>query len=218
MSTKINVRSPFYLSYAEPTVPSPTFSCDIAEPRSISDGTLNQFDVNQQGVITKPKLAFGTIMSISSSDSGFSNDKYSTVTTDTPRTITLEIAIPTGFSNSSDGTFNCDVTAVQPPYQPSAVPPSGQPAQTCVNGPTATGSIGTQTLASGSGSSTIDLSSYFNQGTVAITGYNIFNNYNILNISFQFNNNCKHSGTDHSISVTRQESSGTYRVYYQKVE
>ena len=36
--------------------------------------------------------------------------------------------------------------------------------------------------------------------------------------SVHFNHNCKHSGTDHSISVTRQESSGTYRVYYQKVE
>ena len=204
MSTKINVRSPFYLSYAEPTVPEPTFSCDIAEPRSISDSTLNQFDINQQGVITKPKLAFGTIMSISSSDSGFSNDKYATVTTDTNRTITLKIAIPTGFSNSSDGTFNCDVTAIQPPYQPAAVPPSGQPAQTCVNGPTANGSIGTQTLASGSGSSTINLASYFNQGTVAITGYNIFNNYP---------NMVAHSLSGSNLTLSAQTVCGTQYIY-----
>ena len=160
MSTKINVRSPFYLSYGEPTVPEPAFTCNVANPTKNSDGTANMFDVNQQGAITYPNLEFGTIMSIASSDSGFSNDKYATVTADTTRTITLTIAIPTGFSNSSDGTFNCDVTATQPAYQPAVTPPAGQPAQTCVNGPTTNSSIGTQTLAAGSGSSTIDLSSY----------------------------------------------------------
>jgi len=204
MSTKINVRSPFYLNYAEPTVPTPAFTCDVANPTSDSDGSANQFDVNQQGVITYPNLEFGTIMSITSSDSGFSNDKYATVTADTTRTITLTIAIPTGFSNSSDGTFNCDVTAVQPAYQPAVTPPAGQPAQTCVNGPTATGSVPAQTLAAGSGSTTIDLSSYFTQGTVAITGYNIFNNYP---------NTVAHSLSGSNLTLSAQTVCQTVYIY-----
>ena len=204
MSTKINVRSPFYLSYGEPTVPEPAFTCNVANPTKNSDGTANMFDVNQQGAITYPNLEFGTIMSIASSDSGFSNDKYATVTADTTRTITLTIAIPTGFSNSSDGTFNCDVTATQPAYQPAVTPPAGQPAQTCVNGPTTNSSIGTQTLAAGSGSSTIDLSSYFTQGTVSITGYNIFNNYP---------NTVAHSLSGSNLTLSAQTVCKTVYIY-----
>lgn len=204
MSTKINVRSPFYLNYGEPTVPATAFTCLVANPTSDSDATSNQFDVNQQGVITLPNLEFGTIMSITSSDSGFSNDKYATVTADTTRTITLTIAIPSEFSNADDGTFDCDVTAVQPAYQPAAVPPSGQPAQTCVNGPTTNSSIGAQTLAAGSGSSTIDLSSYFTQGTVAITGYNIFNNYP---------NTVAHSLSGSNLTLSAQTVCSTVYLY-----
>ena len=31
MSTKINVRSPFYLNLTEPTAPTPLFTCDVAD-------------------------------------------------------------------------------------------------------------------------------------------------------------------------------------------
>ena len=40
MSTKINARSPFYLNYTEPTVPTPTFSCGIAKPVSALDVSM----------------------------------------------------------------------------------------------------------------------------------------------------------------------------------
>ena len=36
--------------------------------------------------------------------------------------------------------------------------------------------------------------------------------------NFNYTHNNKHTGTDHSISVTRRETSGVFRVYYQKVE
>tara|TARA_B100000902_G_scaffold362931_1_gene381628 strand:- start:604 stop:2100 length:1497 start_codon:yes stop_codon:yes gene_type:complete len=200
MSTKINVRSPFYLSYAEPTVPEPAFTCLIANPTSKNNGTANQFDINQQGVITLPDLEFGNILSISSSDSGFSNNKYATVTSDTTRTITLEIAIPTGFSNTSDGTFDCNVTAIQPPYQPAATPPANQPAQTCSGGPTASSSIPAQTLAAGSGSATIDLAGYFS----GETGFNI-NNY--------YTNTVTHSLSGSNLTLSAQSVCGTVSVH-----
>jgi len=200
MSTKINVRSPFYLSYAEPTVPEPAFTCLIANPTSNDAGIANQFDINQQGIITLPNLEFGNILSIASSDSGFSNNKYATVTSDTTRTITLTIAIPTGFSNSSDGTFNCNVTAIQPPYQPAATPPANQPAQTCSGGPTLDTASSSVTLAAGSGSSTIDVGAYFSSET----GYNIIN-YNTTTVT--------HSLSGSNLTLSAQSVCAVVTVY-----
>ena len=71
--SKINARSPFYLSYTTPTAPTPEFTCTIAN--------LTGFEVDQEGVIKEPSLAFGSIKSFTSSDSGFSNGKYAAVTT-----------------------------------------------------------------------------------------------------------------------------------------
>ena len=46
MSTKINVRSPFYLHLDEPTVPLPEYNCSVAN--------LTGFSIDNQGVITLP--------------------------------------------------------------------------------------------------------------------------------------------------------------------
>ena len=92
MSTKINARSPFYLSYTEPTVPTPTFNCTIAGPTSSSSGESNKFDIDQAGVITLPLLDYGQIDSISSSDSGFDR-------------ILLKIDSDVNFTLSSSSTF-----------------------------------------------------------------------------------------------------------------
>jgi hypothetical protein len=168
MSTKINARSPFYLNYTEPTVPTPTFSCGIAKPVSALDGSANKFDVDQQGVITLPLLAYGQIDSISSSDSGFADDKYATVGTPTTRTITLKIRMPDGFSNTSDVFFDCDVTATQPVYSAGS---------SCTTNTTLNGSVPTQTIARGGSTVTLTLSSYFTAGSSAITGYTVTNNH-----------------------------------------
>ena len=56
MSTKINVRSPYFLAYSEPTIPTPVFDCHVANPRN--------FSINQQGILTLPTLDYGTITGV----------------------------------------------------------------------------------------------------------------------------------------------------------
>jgi len=153
--TKINARSPYYLSFSTPTEPIVAFDCNTADAQG--------FVVDQEGVITLPALAYGTIHSFTSSDAGFSDGKYATVTTDTLRTVTLTIAIPTGFSNS--GFIDCDVTFTQPKKETTGSTPS------CSDGPTTNGSIPNQSLNSAGNTASITLSSYFTQGTLAISEY-----------------------------------------------
>ncbi len=155
--SKINARSPFYLSYTTPAVPTPEFTCTVANATG--------FEVDQEGVITEPTLAFGSIKSFTSSDSGFSNGKYATVTTATTRTVVFKINIPSGFSNTSSATIDCTLTAEQPAKVTSGATPS------CSGGPTTNGSIPNQSIASGGNTVTINLASYFTQGSSAIAGY-----------------------------------------------
>jgi len=161
MSTKINVRSPFYLNITEPVKPTPLFTCDIANIQGLT--------IDQQGQISTPSLSFGVISSITSSDSDFANNKFATETTATPRTLTIRITIPAGFSNVSDGYIDCGKTVTQPALVTSGSSPS------CSGGVTTNGSIPSQSLAVGGATSTINLASYFTQGSSAIAGYNIYN-------------------------------------------
>ena len=160
--SKINARSPFFASISTPTKPSPAFTCTIANGTGLS--------ISQEGVITLPQFEQGTLDSFSSSDSGFADSKYATVTVDTTRTLVFRIAIPSGFSNTSDGFLDCTLTATQPKRVTSGTTPS------CSGGPTVNGSVPTQTLASGGNTVTVNLASYFNQGTSSIAGFTI-NNY-----------------------------------------
>ena len=150
MSTKINVRSPYFLAYSEPIIPTPVFDCFIANPRN--------FSINQQGILTLPTLDYGTITAVST-------EKFATVTSPTSRTVTLTIQIPIGFSNTeTDGFITCDVSATQPAFVAGT---------TCTQNVTTSGSIPAQTITVGGNSVTVDLSSYFTGGTIA--GYNIIN-------------------------------------------
>ena len=150
MSTKINVRSPYFLAFSEPTIPTPVFDCFVANPRN--------FSINQQGVLTLPTLDFGAIIAVST-------EKFATVTSPTSRTVTLTIQIPVGFSNTeTDGFITCDVSATQPAFVAGT---------TCTQNVTTNGSIPAQTITVGGNSVTVDLSSYFTGGTIA--GYNIIN-------------------------------------------
>lgn len=110
MSTKINARSPIYLNYAEPTVPQPTLNCDTAL------GAAFCMEISERGIITLDTPDYGYIESYTSSDSGFANGKYADVTSPTERTVSLRIAIPAGFSNSSDAFLTCSATATQPAF------------------------------------------------------------------------------------------------------
>ena len=150
MSTKINVRSPFYLNLTEPVATIPTFDCLVAQ--------LQGFIVDNQGIITPPTLSQGTIFSFTSTDSGFANQKYATVSTAVTRTLAVTIRIPAGFTNTSDVYFICSITATQPI------------ASSCTTTVTTSGTIPDQTLNSGGATVDIDLSGKFTgETTYAVT-------------------------------------------------
>jgi len=159
--TKINVRSPFYLHLVEPSPPLPDFDCVVAG--------LTGFAVDDQGIITLPQPQAGVIESISSDDGDFSNNKFPTESSDTSRTIKVNLAIPPAlFANSSSGFFECPVTATQPGVTSSVVQPT-----TCSGGPSKNGSIGAQTLTVGGSSVDINLASFFtNETTYDVSNIN----------------------------------------------
>jgi len=158
MSTKINVRSPYYLNLTEPLKPQPLFTCEVAN--------IQQLNIDQQGQISVPNLDFGTVLSITSSDADFANDKFPTESSDTSRIVTVRVSIPAGFSNTDDGYLDCSQTVIQPAFV------SGT---SCSGGSTTSGSIPSQTLDVGGDSETIDLTSYFIAGSDPIAGYKIYN-------------------------------------------
>ena len=156
MSTKINARSPFYLSYSEPTEPSVELTCALIN--------LNNMSVDQFGNVTLPNAVYGNILSYTSTDSDFTDGRFATVSTATSRTISFTISIPPSFSNAGDDTIICSATAIQPIF-------------TCSGGVTTNGSIPNQSLNTNGDTVTIDLSSYFTQGVLPISSYNVTNNY-----------------------------------------
>lgn len=179
MSTKINVRSPFYLNLEEPTFVEPTFICDTAG--------LTNLTIDQQGQISTPSLNYGVVDSITSTDSDFSNGKFATVSTATIRTLTVRIIIPSGYSNVDEVYIDCEYDITQPALITSQPTPSDPPVS-CTAGPTNNGSIPAVTLDSGGDSDTINLSSYFTQGNVSIAGYNTsVAQPNLVNVSISSN-------------------------------
>ncbi len=180
MSTKINVRSPFYLNLTEPVKPLPLFTCEVAN--------VTQLNIDQQGQISNPVLNYGIVLSITSSDADFANDKFSTVTTATSREITVRVSIPEGFSNTEDGFLDCSQNVTQPALITSQPTPADPPVS-CSGGPTVSGSIPAQTLDVDGDSETIDLTSYFTAGSESIAGYTIYNpRKDLVNASITDNN------------------------------
>lgn len=155
MSTKINVRSPFYLNLAAPVPPTPTYTCDIA-------GLLG-FAVDNKGIITAPHPDIGSILSFTSSDSGFADNKYAAVSSATTRTIVVKLRIPAGYTNSDDVFFNCTVSTTQPV------------SSSCSGGPSTQGTISNKTLVVGGSTITIALAGFFNNETVYVVTNDINN-------------------------------------------
>ncbi len=165
MSTKINVRSPFYLHLIEPSPPLPDFDCTVAG--------LGGFAVDSQGIITLPTANVGVIDSISSDDGDFANNKFATETTATSRTIKVSLIIPPALYTNSDSVyFECPVTATQPALITSQPAPSDPPV-TCSGGPTNSGSIPSQSIAVGGAAVSIDLAGFFaNETTYLVSNLN----------------------------------------------
>lgn len=183
MSTKINVRSPFYLEIEEPTAPAIELTCDVAE--------LRDFSVDQFGNVVLPNPKYGTIISYTSSDSDFTDGRYATVSTDTLRTVDFTIGIPPTFTNAADDTIVCTLTATQPEF-------------VCTGGVTTNGSIPNQSLDTGGETATIDLTSYFTQGTDPISKYVITNNHPTFVSAYI-------SGTN--LIISSSNKAGTENIY-----
>ena len=156
MSTKINVRSPYYLDVQEPTAPAVELTCELI--------ALKGFGVDEFGNVNLPTPEYGDILSYDSTDSDFADGKFDTVGIETSRTVTFRISIPPNFTNSASDYLECDATAEQPEF-------------VCTGGVTATGSIPNQSLNTGGNTVSVDLSSYFTQGVLPIFGYNITNSF-----------------------------------------
>lgn len=178
MSTKINVRSPFYLNLTEPTAPTPLFQCGTADIQNLT--------IDQQGQISQPTTGLGTVLSITSSDSDFSNDKFATVSTDTDRDLTVRVSIPANYSNSADGFIDCPKIVTQPALITSQPTPSDPPV-TCSGGVTASGSIPAVTIDVDGDSDTVNLSSYFTSSD-PVSSYSIYiANQSLVNASVSGN-------------------------------
>jgi len=161
MSTKINVRSPFYLHLDEPTVPLPEYNCNVAN--------LTGFSIDNQGVITLPTPSRGSIYSYTSTDADFANNKFAVETNDTSRTVVFTLNIPAGlYSNSSDLYYECLLTTTQAGTGGTAAP--------CTPSVTTSGSIPSQTIDIDGDTVDIDLSGYFTGETT----YAVSNNDPLL--------------------------------------
>ena len=167
MSTKINARSPFFIESTEPTVSLGIFDCDTAN--------LLNFAVSSAGDVTEPSILKGTIIDRTAT-SFAANTSGSAIS----RSVTYTIQIPTGYSNTSDGTLPCVKTVDQPTQTPAEDPP-----QNC-NCPTFSGTIPAITNLV---STTVNLATYFTAGTCStISGYSV-QNYGAAAISTNVSGN-----------------------------
>ena len=153
MSTKINVRSPFYLEFTEPVQTLGTFNCATA--------SLQNFAVQSDGAVIEPTIANGLIID-ETATSFAANTSGSPIS----RSITYTIEIPEGYSNVADSTIDCTVTVDQPSQTAQEDPVQNN------NCPTFSGSIPSHSNVSSG--TVINLASYFTAGAGAsIDSYEI---------------------------------------------
>jgi len=144
MSTQINARSPFYIEAEAPTITLGTFTCDVA--------SLSNFSVASDGTITEPNVLRGTII-----DRDYSSfPALSIGDSSVSRTVNYTILIPSGYSNTSDGTISCSQTFTQ------VAPSASCNVSTNTNMATFAGPIGNITNLNAT-AQTVSLGSFFTQ-------------------------------------------------------
>ena len=148
MSTKINVRSPFFLSLTEPVQTFGVFTCTTAG--------LTNFGVQSSGLINNPNINKGTILDQSAYSFPANNG-----TTVIPRSVIYTIVIPANYTNSSDYTIDCEQTFNQPFQSTTASCPTvnSQPSNLVDITPSA--------------AQVIDVDTLFTQGTESIASYEV---------------------------------------------
>jgi hypothetical protein len=183
MSTKINVRSPFYIKYTEPTLPAVALTSALIN--------LQGFEVDQFGNVVLPVTDYGTILSYTSTAGDFTDGRFATVGSATSRTVTFTISIPPNFSNAGDSTIDVNATATQPQF-------------VCSGGVTLNGSVPNQSIDTDGDTATVNLASYFTQGTDPISSYSITNN----NLDY-----FTHTLTGASLTIIGTTRAGTKKLY-----
>ena len=148
MSTKINVRSPYFLRFTEPVQEYGEFICLTAN--------LRNFSVDSNGVINNPNISKGTILD--QSVYSFNANNGATLI---PRSVTYTIAIPPNFTNYSDSTIDCVQTFDQ---LSQVVSPS------C---PAFSGTVQNFFNITPSSEQLIDVDFYFTAGTESIARYEV---------------------------------------------
>lgn len=186
MSTKINVRSPYFLNLTAPTEALGTFIC--SEANSTRAANPYGFAVASDGTITLPSLQRGTII-------GQSVEKFAALSSgdaDVDRTLTLTIQIPSGYANT--GTISCDVTATQ------TAPSSGGEC------PSTSGSISDITLTQTTGTTSFSVASKFSAGSESISSYTLINNHTQY-VDASINNS--------TVTINALGTCGTYQLHVQ---
>ena len=148
MSTKINVRSPYFLRFTEPVQEYGIFICDTAK--------LRNFSVDSNGVINNPNISKGTIL-----DQSVYSFPANNGATSISRSVTYTIAIPSNYTNSGDSTIDCVQTFDQPSQ---VVGPS------C---PAFSGTVQNFFNITPSSEQLIDVDFYFTAGTESIARYEV---------------------------------------------
>lgn len=156
MSTKINIRSPYFLEFTEPTQTLGIFTCTTAG--------LTNFSIDSSGVINNPNIRKGAIL-----DQTAYSFPANEGTTPIPRSVTYTITIPLGYTNTNDSTIECVQTFDQPVLEP-AQDPSQNPL--C---PTYTGVAVPDILnATPSSIQTFNASDFFVAGTDGISAIDVY--------------------------------------------
>ena len=145
MSTKINVRSPFFLDLTAPVQTLGIFTCTTAG--------LSNFSVASSGFVTNPLLLAGSIV-----DQTATEFPINTTGSSIPRSVTYTIAIPANYTNVNDATIDCIQDFDQPTQSANEDPSLNN------NCPTFAGTIPNS---SGLASTAITLSTYFTSGSGA---------------------------------------------------
>ncbi len=190
MSTKINVRSPYYLSYSEPVDPTPAFTCGFAN--------LENLVIDESGAVSLPTLEYGAIQSYTSTASDFANGTFDDVSTTTSRTVDFTIIAPAGFSNEG-AAIVCSLTVDQP-----AKPVS------CPAVVSNTGTIPNQSLNTGGDSVTVDYSSYFTGTTSDFNDIVLNSNGAFLDTSIDI--------TNKEVTLTSKNTAGSFTIQIERID
>lgn len=180
MSTKINVRSPFFLSLTEPVQTKGVFTCTTAG--------LSNFAVQSSGLINNPNISKGRILD--QSEYGFSPNTGTSVIS---RSVTYTIIIPPGYTNSNDSTIDC-VQTIDQPFQTAQENPNDN--NTC---PTVSSQPSDLTGISPSSAQIIDVDTLFSPGAGQAIG-----SYEVIRVSGSISITAVISGTGNNVICTMQ--------------